>query len=61
MVKISLNLNVNSVVLLLNGFVGEQRISVNLATSDKLMEIMYLEKKRKICHSVVAQINVHLK
>ena len=40
MEKISLNLNVNSVAVLLNGFVGEILISVNRVIRNNAVEIM---------------------
>jgi hypothetical protein len=48
-----LSSNVNSVVQLPSGSVGEQLISVNLAMLDNVRETMYLSFRRKNYLSVV--------
>ena len=49
------NLNANSVVLLLNGFVGVILISANLATKNNVVEIMYREKQKTNFRNVVVK------
>jgi len=49
------NLNANSVVLLLNGFVGVILISANLATKSNVVEIMYREKQKTNFRNVVVK------
>ena len=46
MEKISLNLNVNSVAVLLNGFVGEILISVNRVIRNNAVEIMLVNTQK---------------
>lgn len=58
MVKILLNLNVNIVVQLLNGFVGEIHIFVNLAIKNNVMEIMLASILYKNCQNAQDQSNV---
>ena len=56
-----LNSNVNSVVILLLGSVGEQLTSVNHVIRDNVLEIMFLGKRERIFLSVQARKIVHLK
>lgn len=57
MEKILFSSNVSSVARLLNGFVGETPISVNLATKDKLMEIMSVKYQNKNYPNVKVLVN----
>jgi|688.fasta_scaffold295459_1 hypothetical protein len=58
MVKILLNLNVNIVVQLLNGFVGEIHIFVNLVIKNNVMEIMLVSILYKNYQNAQDQSNV---
>lgn len=58
MVKISLNLNVNSVVRLLNGSAGEILTSVSHAISGNVLETMSVSIRRINFQNVLDQENV---
>ena len=58
MVKILLNLNVNIVAQLLNGFVGEIHIFVNLVIKNNVMEIMLVSTLYKNYQNAQGQSNV---
>ena len=59
MEKISFNLNVNFVVILLNGFVGEILIFVNHVIKGNVMEITLVNTLKINCLNVKVLENVH--